>query len=62
MSGSQHGHQKHSGPYWRRAHRDWRFYVACFLMIVAMLIFGFGYNLASWSQTKEQKGISSSRR
>jgi len=58
MSQSGHGHQKHAGPYWRRAHRDWRFYVAVVLMVAAMLIYGLHYNLVSWSQNKQERGIS----
>ena len=26
-------------PYWKRAHRDWKFWVAILLMLVAMVIY-----------------------
>ena len=31
--------QKVHRPYWKRAHQDWRFWVAVILMIVAMGIY-----------------------
>ena len=27
------------GPYWRRAHHDWKFWIALFLMLTAMGIY-----------------------
>jgi hypothetical protein len=35
---SAQAHQDHR-PYWKRAHRDWRVWVAVLLMLVAMGIF-----------------------
>ena len=44
---NRHGHEgpnsvsvHHSDrPYWKRAHRDWRFWGAVFLMLAAMIIY-----------------------
>jgi hypothetical protein len=41
---SNHGHQSgdHShglGPYWKRAHRDWRFWVGVLFMSVALIVY-----------------------
>jgi hypothetical protein len=30
---------KHNGPYWMRAHRDWRVWVGVVLMIASMIIY-----------------------
>jgi hypothetical protein len=34
----ERGHHEHR-PYWKRAHHDWRFWVAISLMLLAMLIY-----------------------
>ena len=34
----ERGHHEHR-PYWKRAHHDWRFWVALVLMLAAMLIY-----------------------
>jgi cytochrome c-type biogenesis protein CcmH/NrfG len=34
------------GPYWRRAHRDWRFLAVVFLMMVAIVTYVMTGNLA----------------
>jgi hypothetical protein len=31
--------QKSNRPYWKRAHKDWRFWIALLLMIAAMIIY-----------------------
>ena len=31
--------QQSNGPYWKRMHHDWRFWVALLLMIAAMMIY-----------------------
>jgi len=31
--------QKNGKPYWKRAHHDWKFWVAVLLMIAAMVIY-----------------------
>ena len=36
-----------SGPYWKRAHHDWRFWVGVVLMLVAMTIYVGTNNLSS---------------
>jgi hypothetical protein len=38
--------QKSPDPYWRRAHHDWRVWVAVFLMLFAMTIYVLSDNLA----------------
>jgi len=35
------------GPYWRRMHRDWRFWVGAFFMAAALGVYIFSENL-SW--------------
>ena len=52
QSYQQHGgpnrasvHQGH-GPYWKRAHHDWRFWVSLVLMLAAMLVYVMSDNLA----------------
>jgi len=49
MHDNEHGHHSHEGhdqhvhrdprPYWKRAHRDWRFLAAVFLMLVGIGIY-----------------------
>jgi hypothetical protein len=39
-------------PYWKRAHRDWRVYVAVFLMLAAMIIYLMTNDLA-WGPRSE---------
>jgi hypothetical protein len=34
------------GPYWLRAHRDWRFWAVVLVMVAAMLTYVFTMNLA----------------
>ncbi|MGA2982282.1 MAG: hypothetical protein ABSG32_00620 [Terriglobia bacterium] len=56
MNENKHNHQQHGAPdrdsvphehrpYWVRAHRDWRFWGAVFLMLAAMTIYAMSYNL-----------------
>jgi len=33
-------------PYWKRAHRDWRFWIALVLMLLAMAVYVLSDNLA----------------
>jgi hypothetical protein len=49
-----HGHR----PYWKRAHRDWRFWVALFLMLVAMLIYVMSDDLAWRPRSQPQQPLS----
>jgi len=45
--GPQHQGLPHDhNPYWKRAHRDWRFWVGVVLMLTAMTIFVMSENLA----------------
>jgi hypothetical protein len=32
-------------PYWKRAHRDWRFWVGAFFVFAAMVVFVLRYSL-----------------
>jgi hypothetical protein len=43
---SAHARGEVHGPYWLRAHRDWRFWAVVMLMIAAMLIYVYTMNLA----------------
>ena len=38
--------QKDHRPYWKRAHRDWRVWVAVFLMVVCMVIYVLSQDLS----------------
>ena len=31
--------KKHDGPYWTRAHRDWRVWIGVILMLTAMSVY-----------------------
>jgi hypothetical protein len=50
----EHGHNRATDrhgdhprrPYWRRAHHDWKFWVALLLMLVAILAFVISNNLS----------------
>ena len=53
MNEARHGHHSHGGhghdgdrPYWTRAHRDWRFWVAAILMLMAMSVYVLSEDLA----------------
>lgn len=37
--GHAHDHKPHHGPFWTRAHRDWRTWVIVALMLVAMAVY-----------------------
>jgi hypothetical protein len=46
----QHPHDKVKNhhpprPYWRRAHTDWKFWVAVFFLFAALLIYIFSFDL-----------------
>ncbi len=36
---------EHHGPYWKRAHRDWRVRVAAVIMALAMVVYVLSGNL-----------------
>ena len=40
-----HEQKRDDRPYWRRAHRDWRFWVGACCVLVAMILFVAGYSL-----------------
>jgi hypothetical protein len=57
MSENKHSHHQHGGqdhnsvhhgqrPYWTRAHHDWKFWVALFLMLAAMILYVMSDDLA----------------
>jgi hypothetical protein len=54
MTGNKHNPEGHSGddgqgdpgPYWRRMHRDWRFWIGALFMAVALAVLVFSFNLA----------------
>ena len=54
MTGSKHNHEGNSGeggepgpwPYWKRMHRDWRFWAGAVFMSVALAIYILSENLA----------------
>ncbi|HZL33749.1 MAG TPA: hypothetical protein VFC78_00480 [Tepidisphaeraceae bacterium] len=48
----EHGHNRH--PYWRRAHRDWKFWVAIVLMLLAMATFVLTNNLSRRPQRQPE--------
>jgi hypothetical protein len=41
-----HHHDSDPGPYWRRAHRDWRFWVGVVFLSIAILIYVMSDDLA----------------
>ena len=43
--GSHSSDQETHHPYWKRAHQDWRVWVAVFLMLAAMLVYVFSEGL-----------------
>jgi hypothetical protein len=63
---SRHGHEGSKSdnvhhdhrPYWKRAHRDWRFWGAVFLMLVAMIIYVMSNDLAWRPRVQPQQPVS----
>jgi len=51
---SQHGNR----PYWRRAHRDWRFWVGAFVVFAAMVIFVVRYSLVLLPRSPSDQPLS----
>jgi len=39
-------HSNDLGPYWKRAHRDWRFWVGALFMSVALIVYVMSDDLA----------------
>ncbi len=52
-SGAGHVHHTQH-PYWRRAHRDWRLWIAVAIMLLAMAIYLMTNDLAGYTQTQPQ--------
>jgi hypothetical protein len=50
-------HQGH-GPYWKRAHRHWGFWVALFLMFAAMIVYVMSNDLTLRPHKKAQQPLS----
>ena len=59
-----HGEHDHNSdyqaqrPYWRRAHHDWKFWVALSLMLAAMVIYVMSDNLAFRPRRQTQQSLS----
>jgi hypothetical protein len=69
MSENKHSHHQHGGqdhnsvhhaqrPYWTRAHHDWKFWVALFLMLAAMIIYVMSDDLALRPHRQAQQPLS----
>jgi hypothetical protein len=62
MTGSKHNHEGNSsalgepdaGPYWRRMHRDWRFWVGALFMFAALAIYVLTGDLSWVSRSQPQ--------
>jgi type II secretory pathway component PulL len=60
-----HGEHDHNSdlegrrPYWTRAHRDWKFWVALSLMLAAMVVYVMSDNLTFWPRSQGQQSQSS---
>ena len=52
------GDDHRQGPYWTRAHRDWKFWGALFLMFAAMMIYVMGDNLVLRPRPQPQQARS----
>jgi len=55
-----HGHAT-QGPYWKRAHHDWRFWAALFLMIAAMIVYVMSEDLSLRPRSQPQVPPSGAR-
>ena len=59
-----HGEHDHNNayqgqrPYWTRAHRDWKFWAALFLMFAAMIIYVMSDDLALRPRRQPQQPLS----
>jgi hypothetical protein len=53
------GTNRDGRPYWKRAHRDWRFWAAVGLMFAAMVIYVMSDDLAGWTRGRPRQPISS---
>ena len=46
------------GPYWKRAHHDWRFWAALFLMIAAMIVYVMSEDLSLRPRSRPSQSTS----
>jgi len=46
------------GPYWKRAHRHWGFWVALFLMLAAMMVYVMSNDLTIRPRRQPQQPLS----
>jgi hypothetical protein len=59
-----HGEHDHNSdyqaqrPYWTRAHHDWKFWIALFLMLAAMVIYVMSEDLAFRPHHRPQQPLS----
>jgi hypothetical protein len=52
------GHVPHKGPYWTRAHRDWRVWIGVILMLAAMVVYLMSDDLAWRPHIRSQPPLS----
>jgi hypothetical protein len=65
MTGSKHNHEGNSGdsgepepgPYWKRMHRDWRFWVGAILMGTALAVYVLSGDLAWVPRGHQQQAM-----
>ena len=50
--------QMGKGPYWRRAHQDWRVWVVVFLMIVGITIYVLSQDFSSFPRRQQHRPLS----
>jgi hypothetical protein len=53
------GFQKDHRPYWKRAHQDWRVWVAVFVMIAGMVIYVMSDDFAFLPRSGPRQPVSS---
>ena len=69
MTEIKHSHHRHEdpnshsvhrdhGPYWKRAQRDWRFWVALFMMLAAISIYVLSDDLSWQPRTQPRQPLS----
>jgi hypothetical protein len=52
------GDHEHRPPYWRRVHRDWKFWIALSLMFAAMAVYVMSDDLALRPRRQIQQPLS----
>jgi hypothetical protein len=65
MTGNKHNHEGNSGdsgepepgPYWKRMHRDWRFWIGAVLMAAALSVYILSGDLAWVPRGHAQPGL-----